>query len=217
MAIRCIVCGKPSQIESFCNECWLRQRKLFDISGFEIKICDCGSYLHRGQWLKFHDFDGMVKEMIIGNIITDNRINRTEIRMKKVGNKITAYVKGTGLIRPCKSEKTETKEIVISIRTVKCEECKQHLASYYEAVIQLREEDLLEKIISDGGESVINVLKVRGGHDIYFFRDNVASRIVEKLRKKGYSITKSNVFVVQKNNKKIYRNYYSVKAGGKDI
>jgi NMD protein affecting ribosome stability and mRNA decay len=215
--INCIVCGKPSEVESFCSDCWLKRQVLFEIKDVQIKICDCKSFFSSGRWIRFDSLEEMIKEVVRKNIITQNKLTKINMSLRQVGNKVKITVECSGIIKPCKKPKTETKESNVLLRKVTCEECKKHLASYYEAVIQLRVEELLDRIIDEGGESVINVNKVRGGQDIIFFKDDVARRIVDKLRKEGFSITKSNVFVVEKNNKKIYRNYYSVKKGDKHI
>lgn len=215
--MKCIVCGKPEEIESFCNECWLKRRVLFEIRDFQIKVCNCYSFFSGGRWTRFGSTEEMVSDVLKKKIITKNRITKISVQLRQVGNKIKAIVECTGLINPCKAPKTERKEVNIILKKVTCDECKKRLASYYEAVIQLRVEDILERIISEGGESVINVNKVRGGYDIIFFSDDAARKIAEKLRREGYLITKSNIFVVEKNNKKIYRNYYSIKTGDRHI
>ena len=214
----CIICGKASEICGMCSTCWLKRQVLFTAEDFEIRICECGSYLSHGKWKPYENMDDMIKSEVREHIRSPNSITSTEIKLRIVGNKVRAFITCTGTIKPCDSEKTETAESGITIRTVKCDECKKHLASYYEAVIQLRVqgkdgEMILESILKEAGASAINTNVVQGGVDVIMFKDNVAKKIAGSLRKKGYSITKSNVFVVQKNNKKIYRNYYSVKKG----
>lgn len=218
MKVPCIICGKPSEIEGMCPECWLRRKELFQANDIEIRVCECGSVLERGVWKKADGIEDAVESAVKKSLKTKNTIKKVEMSMNTVGNKVHVSVTCTGIIKPCKQEKTETRNVMVTIRSAKCEECKKHLASYYEAVIQLRVrgkdgEELLGKITKEAGESAININNVQGGWDIIMFKDNVAKHIASRLRKIGYEITKSNIFVVQKNNKKIYRNYYSVKKG----
>lgn len=218
MKVPCILCGKTSELEGMCSDCWLKKQELFSIKDFEIRICECDSVLLGGVWKRFDIIEDAIETAVKKNISTKNTITDVGLSIRIVGNKAQVSIACTGLIKPCKKTKTETKETVVTIRTAKCEECKKHLASYYEAVIQLRVrgkegEDMLERITKEAGETAININTVQGGWDIIMFKDNAAKHITTRLRKIGYSITKSNVFVVLKNNKKIYRNYYSVKKG----
>lgn len=218
MKVPCVICGKPSEIEGMCPVCWLKKKELFQIKEFEIRVCECESVLTGGIWKSFDGIESAIEAAVKKSLKSKNTIKKVEMSTRIVGNKVHVSITCTGTIKPCREEKTETKDILVTLRNAKCEECKKRLASYYEAVIQLRVrgeegEELLSKISKEAGEAAININTVQGGWDIIMFKDNVAKHISSRLRKKGYEITKSNIFVVQKNNKKIYRNYYSVKKG----
>lgn len=213
MNMKCIVCGKDAEIESFCGECWLKGKSLFDLKDFEIKICECSSILLEGKWKKFYSFDDILREEIEKKIIPIGKIKKCNIEFNIAGTIIKADVKCTGKISPCKVEKEQEKRITIMIRKGKCDECQKDAASYYEAVIQLRVPKLIDKIEKASGEALSSVHDVRGGFDLYLKSNARAKTICSGLQQKGYSVVRSVIFVTRKNNKNIYRNYYSVKEG----
>jgi NMD protein affecting ribosome stability and mRNA decay len=213
MKMKCIVCGAEADIESFCDECWLKGKPLFEIRDFDLKVCECGSCFREGRWVRFTDFDAMARDAIKERIKAFGRISGMEISIRRIGNKAQASVNSEGFIAPCKSSKKEGHVININIRRVKCEDCQKECASYYEAVIQLRAGNCLDRILDMGGESVLSVREVRGGYDIILRKNEVAKQITGKLMKEGMKVIRSADYLAQKNNKKIYRNYYSVKSG----
>lgn len=208
----CISCGKEAKIESFCDECWLRGKNLLEIGDFDLKVCDCGSCFMGGQWKKFPSFDAMLNESIKRRIKSFGKIENLLTDKKTVGNRVEVNLFAEGRILPCKSLKKEEHRIRINIRRMKCEDCRKKCASYYEAVIQLRENAYLNDVLKIGGESVTSVHEVRGGYDIYLKENEVAKKIAGFLIKKGLKIVRSANYITQKNNKKIYKNYYSVKV-----
>lgn len=211
MNVPCVICGKPSFMEGLCSECWLKKQKLFEIRDFTVTVCECGSHLCHGNWETIESIEEAVEKDIKEHIKSDNRIKKIECNIKIVGSNASASVKCSGLIPPCKEAKTETREVSILVKKSKCEECQKEAASYYEAVIQLRVDPLLERIMKWGGDDIIGAKKVNGGFDIFFKSNDKARIIADRLRKNDYIITKSVVYLAQKNNKKIYRKYYSVK------
>ena len=198
---------------SFCSECWLKRNELFELKNFDAVICECGSLRSGGKWEKFSDIRDALEREIKKRIKTSGKIRSVSVDFHFSGNLAKARVKCTGLLSRCKKTKEQEKNIVIILRKSKCEDCKKECASYYEAVMQLRAPEMIEKVLKLGGASVISVKEVRGGFDIFFRSNELAKSLCAKLQKKGFSVVRSGVYLARKNNKNIYRNYYSVKDG----
>lgn len=212
MKMRCILCGKEADIDSFCNDCWLKGKKLFDIEDFKIKLCECGSAIHCGKWEKFDKMDDIINKEIKKKIKSYGKITKMNIISKHSGNLIKSRISCSGYIKPSKILKDQEEEVNITIKKAKCEDCQKECASYYEAIIQLRAPQILERVLKVLGESAISVREVQGGYDIFIRSNDKAKSTCFALQKKGFSVVRSVVYLARKNNKNIYRNYYSVKV-----
>lgn len=212
MKMRCIICGKAAEIESFCSSCWIKEKKLFEIRDFKITICECGSAIFCGKWEKFKNMEELVESEIKKRILSLGKINKIKISYKFSGNLVKAWILCSGLIKPSKIIKEQEEEINITLRKAKCDVCQKECASYYEAIIQLRAPEIIEKVIKMAGESAFSVREVRGGYDIFIRSNDKAKNLCSTLQKRGFSVVRSVVYLARKNNKNIYRNYYSVKV-----
>jgi nonsense-mediated mRNA decay protein 3 len=210
----CIKCGKTATVGNFCDDHFLEREELFKINNISFYICDrCGAYLD-GEWKPIDNMDNVVAGMIEKNIKTKNRITNVDIRLKPFGNKFTATVRCTGLIKPCKKPKTEEKKIIVIMKKKKCDNCVKLLGNYYEAVVQMRGErkdQILDRIKKITNAKTIGSFKeVADGYDLYFIKKADANRIGKSL-KKHYIVKFSFKFAAEKKGKKLYRNYFSVR------
>ncbi len=219
----CIKCGKPvmrtrrgataSDFGTFCEEHFLESRKLFETSNFIIRVCDgCGSYFD-GEWKEQDDIANAAKEMIADSIVTENKIKKIDIHLKKFGNKFLATVTCTGTIKPCKKQKMETSKIIVTMKRQKCDNCVKLLGNYYEAVIQVRGErkgEIFKIIEAVCGKMALRCEAEKNGYNLYFVRKNEARKVAKNLGRK-YDVKASFKFAAEKKGKKLYRNYYSVR------
>lgn len=209
----CVKCGKHATVGTFCDEHFLERERLFDIDNIRIDVCDgCGSY-YDGGWKKTENIENTVRDVIKKSIVTENKIIKTDIKLKHFGNKFSAVVRCTGLIKPCKKPKTEEKKILITLSKKKCDNCVKTLGKYYEAVIQVRgerKEEILHEINKTVGLSLSGFKELKNGYDLYFIRKSDANRVAGNLKKR-YSVKRSFKFATEKKGKKLYRNYFAVR------
>lgn len=207
----CIKCGKKAVIGNFCEDCFLEKERLFDIEDFTLDICDCGSYYDK-TWQKPKEIADIIKEQIEKRVKTKNRIVEKRISLKRFGNRISALIKCSGLISPCKKIKEEEKRIMITLKKRKCNQCIKLSGGYYEAVFQIREDyDKIFDQIKNHLPKTATIEKIKHGYDIRFLRKSDAAKVSRIIKNLGYEIKKSFKFVATKKDKKLYRNYYSVR------
>jgi nonsense-mediated mRNA decay protein 3 len=212
----CIKCGKKANIGVFCDSCFLQQNELFKISNLKIFLCDCGSYFGPSKkWQKWdRGEEELLKHLIKNHIKTENKILKTDVKLKQIGNRYMVTVRCIGFVPPSKKEKTEKKEIMIDVKRRKCENCSKILGGYYEAVLQVRGpkwETILREISEKEKEDISLMEKTKNGYDVKFLKKNTADKIAMRLKKKGFSLKVSYKLVGEKKSKKLYRNFYSVR------
>jgi len=210
----CIICGKEAAIENFCTDCFLNQKDLFYINNFDLKICQCNSYFSERDWKHFENLDETVKKIVEDNIKTEYKIIKKLIKLKKIGNKYHVEIICRGYIYPCKKIKGERKNIVVKIKTVKCDRCKKLSGGYYESVLQLRtKKDFLEKtkFLDHYRNSISNIEKIKEGYDIFLLEKGVAKKIANEFKLLGLKIKITNKLFGVRKGKRIYRVYYSIK------
>ncbi|MCD6381856.1 MAG: hypothetical protein J7L43_02670 [Candidatus Aenigmarchaeota archaeon] len=207
----CIICGKPAEIENFCCDCWTKRHDLFEIEDFEIIACHCGSYYHKGEWIKFDDLEELIREMIKSNMKTDNEIKKLKISLKKIGDTVyLAEIEAFGFVKPCKVLKKEKKKIKVRIRWRLCDKCKKKRANYYEAVFQVRDVDIPDEFVETINEYTSKIEEKRSGVDIYLIDKKIARNIVTQLRQMGFKIKATYELAGVKKGKKLYRNIYLI-------
>lgn len=204
--LSCISCGKEATIEAFCDDCWLKNKSLFQIEDFEIKVCrKCGKILDKNRIGKYELNDESIKQIAIRKIKTDNKIIERDAFVRKIGNRYSVTIVCKGFIFPCKKQKEESKNIFVKIGETLCELCRKILSEQYDAIIQIR----TNKPIPITQMRPDKIEKVKGGLDLYFLYKDKAQKALKLL--KGFKIKRSYKLVGEKDTKRIYREYYSVK------
>jgi nonsense-mediated mRNA decay protein 3 len=210
----CIKCGKPAAVGNFCDEHFLEKERLFELGNIRIDVCNRCDLYFDGEWKKTENLEDAVKDVIKKNIITKNDIKNIEIKLKPFGNKFSATVRCTGIIKPCKKMKTEEKKILVTISKKKCDNCVKVLGKYYEAVIQVRGDKKdailqeIKKMISDS--SLSGFKELVHGYDLFVIKKADANRIAKRLGER-YEVKRSFKFATEKKGKKLYRNYFAVR------
>jgi len=206
----CILCGKPAEIDNFCCDCWLKTRELFNIEGFEIIACECGSYYYKGEWRRFENLDELIKQLVRSRIETGNEIVDVDVSLKKAGNVYTVTVRAKGYIKPCKKIKEEEKTIRVRVRWRKCERCRKILSNYYEAVFQIRRCEIPQEIANMISDYISKIEEQKNGFDIYLIDKKIAKKAVKRFKELGFKIKVSYEYVGIKKGKRLYRDIYSI-------
>lgn len=206
----CILCGKSSEIDNFCSDCWLKTRELFNIEDFEIIVCECGSYYYKGEWRRFEDLDELIKQLTRSRIETENEIVGVDIFLKKAGNVYTVTIKAKGYIKPCNKIKVEEKTIRVRVRWRKCDRCKKVLSNYYEAIFQIRGFEVPEEIANMLSDYISKIKEQKNGFDIYLIDKKIAKKAIKRFKELGFKIKVSYEYVGMKKGKKLYRDIYSI-------
>jgi len=204
--IKCILCGKDAEIDVFCEDCWLKKQNLFEIKDIEVKVCkNCGSFLEKNKWKRYKNLESGLENIVKKNIKSKNRIVETDIFLRKIGNRFCANIKCRGYISPCRKEKIESRSIFIKIENSLCENCKKFLRMEYNFIIQIR----TRKKINLENINFAKIEKVKNGYDIYFINKDDAEKMIKRL--KQFKIKRSYKLIGEKQGKKIYKIFYSVK------
>ena len=211
----CIRCGAQLQnthTPSFCDDCFLHKHDLINVSDFTFALSQCGKY-YFSKLEKFDNFDDAIKAAIMKKMKTDNKIDSIKTRIKRhFGHKYQIIVTASGYIKPCRKQKIEEKEIIITIKNLTCEDCAKISGNYHEAKVQLRGEHLEELI-----KTTQNVLPKNSwvkenpdGYDVFFITKTDASNFVKNFKGK-YEIKKSFKIVSQKKDRVLSRDCYVVR------
>jgi NMD protein affecting ribosome stability and mRNA decay len=202
----CIKCGKKAEIGNFCKKCFLERTELFTIDNLSVTLCDCKRYLYNDKWYPYLSLEKLIKEIVSKNIKKNFKIIEEDIKMRKIGNgyKVRIVCKG----RVNNLTKTEEKTITVTIKKRLCDNCTKLRGNYYEAVLQIRNEDILKKIIEMLGNKPYIINKVKNGYDIKLINKRDA-KIIKQI--KGITVIKSFKHVTRKKDKNIFREFYSVR------
>lgn len=200
----CIKCGNPAVAGNFCKKCFLKREKLFELDNFTVNICPaCGNYS-----------GGTIENQIKNRVKTKNTIRSCTVKTREYGNRIIAKVICTGIIRPLKSTVPEKKEITITKRRLKCNNCIKLLGGYYEAVLQLRGPNI-NRILNKVGKIlpeivVVSVDTLKEGYNIKLADKKIAAKVIRQLRE-YFSVKESYKLVGEKKGKRLYRNFYAIR------
>ncbi|MFH0832561.1 MAG: NMD3-related protein [Candidatus Aenigmatarchaeota archaeon] len=205
----CIVCGKNAVVGNFCEDCFLKRERLFDVDDFSISTCDCGSYYYKGWQKSNKGLYDLLADLIEKRVKTKNKIIKKNVSFKHVGNKIFAKIVCNGMIKPCKKTKEEERDIVIILNKQKCDDCVKLLGRYSEAILQIR---------GDKKERILNILnlpkyatveKTKNGYDVVFVKRSDSKNAINQLV--DFDITKSFKFIGVKRGRRIIKDYYAVR------
>jgi len=197
----CIKCGNNAVVGNFCKKCFLEKESLFRIKNFRITKCDvCGSFYERR---KIEIGDAIKKRLI-----TKHKIKGIRISYRKHGNHISAEIECSGIIKPFSKAEKKTVDIIVDTR--KCDDCTKLAGNYYEAVLQIRgdnREKILEMIKQSN--ALCYIRDVDKGYDVRLVKKHDAAKVANIL--KLYMIKRTAKLVGEKDGKKIYRAYYSIR------
>ena len=200
----CIKCGRPAVAENFCEKCFLESRHLFDVGSFETEFCkQCGNF-HRGP----------IEGQIRNTIKSDNKLTSCDVKTRRIGNKIIAAVTCSGCIQQLKKAVTEERKSIAIIKTRKCENCIKISGGYYEAVLQVRGEQI-DRIMNKikyvvPNESIASISRLKEGYDIKIIDKKLGEKISSMLSEK-FTINKSYKLVGEQKGKRLYRNFYAIR------
>lgn len=209
----CPKCGKES--DGLCAECYLEGNRL-KFEKTEISLCTiCGKVYHRGAWTP--GFEKAIKNLIRKNLIVPQ-----EIEAKKIGFEIVDQNNKRIFLKILFSGKykneTITTELNAEIKVINktCEQCGRISGGYYEAVLQVRSDDLsdlenINKIIALDSDFITKIENVKNGIDIYLTSQQYANEIKNKFRDKGFVTKTSSKLMGKKEGRDFYRVYISVK------
>lgn len=206
----CVMCGKAVYKNNLCRMHFFSRQKLLDISGFPLVVCrNCGSY-YDGKWNKTDSME----QSIIGIVKRKIGKVKTEIGLKKIGNRLRLKITATGADKMKREEKTV--DVLLSKKL--CDNCIKLSGGYYESMLQLRGEnsETLLEMVKTGidNRSVVSVVKVRNGYDIKLLKKDAARKLVRVLE--GCEIKRSYKHVTTKKGRMIYRDFYSIRCGAEN-
>lgn len=204
--MKCISCGKKATIEAFCDDCWLKNKSLFQIEDFEIKVCrKCNKILDKRGIGSYNLDEDSIKQIALNKIRTNNKIIEKEAFVRKIGNRYSVTLICKGYISPCKKQKEESKSIFIKIKETLCERCRKISGEQYDAIIQIR----TNKYLPIKQMKPDKIERVKEGLNLYFLYKSEAEKALKLL--KGFKIKRSFKLIGEKDTKRIYREYYSVR------
>ncbi len=216
----CIKCGRDATAGNFCDECFLRQHKLFSARSFGLLLCkECMKY-YEGGWRAFENENTLVRQLTEKHIHSGGKITAKRTSLRPIGGGYKVNIVCTGKIFPCKKKKEEEAEIIVLIKKIKCPECVKLSGNYYEAVAQLRgneKERMLKNILAimPAKRTILSrIEETKDGYDIFFLDKNDASALVRRLRSEKHlniKVKKTYKLVGEKKSQKLYRDYYCIR------
>lgn len=196
----CIKCGKKAVVDVFCEDCFLSQKKLFDLKDFSLSVCNCGKYYKNG-WVKE---ENLIEKEIERRLKVHGVIKKKNIKLKRKGGYLIASVTCSGLIKPCKKMKKEARDIKIFIKKRKCDVCSKISGGYYESVLQIRGKNAEKILRRIPIPKTARIEELKQGYDIKLLKKKDAYSIIKDLKPEK----KSFKFVGTKKGRKLYREYY---------
>jgi nonsense-mediated mRNA decay protein 3 len=192
----CPKCGKDSEIDVFCRDCFLGKNLRVELPTLiEISHCTrCNTYLLSGRELRFGSAEDAIAEVLQRKL----RGNIEGIE-KQVGEKINRELK----IEPLEKRDftlhltlslgdfSMVKRTIVRIKETTCGPCGRASGGYWEALIQLRGsfdkgtvEGIIKGVESSGGKNpfVSRIERLKGGYDLYIGSKKAAEKIVRNFR-----------------------------------
>ncbi|MFH1402946.1 MAG: NMD3-related protein [Candidatus Altiarchaeota archaeon] len=204
MASKCPQCGRPSI--GVCLDCFA-DKYPFGLRKREIEICKCGKHFFKGE--VYESLKDIIKEYLPEDLVPPPGVEVIRVKVKSIEGdklvKIAVEVYGTY------NGSRFKKDWNFKLRPVffACEECSKIAGGYYEAIMQVRVEDLDYALDET---KVAKVVKVKGGLDYYMMSREYAKLAAYEIRKKGYFVKTSSKLIGTKNGRNLYRVYYAVKG-----
>ncbi len=221
--MHCIKCGKLVFKKSiFCKKCLTKQYDLFRVKSVTVRACkSCKTYEvdKNKHWRTFKDDDEVILFLAKKSIRAAGDIKKCSFKVRGHGKKYFIDITCTGVldVPGAKLPKTETREMVITFRRIKCDLCAKLSGNYYEAKLQLRGDNtdaLLKAVHKFAGKRDITKIETkRFGHDVFIMFKKDAKRLANSLKKSRISkeIKKSYKLMREKKGKKLYRDFYAIR------
>lgn len=223
----CSVCGRPAVIESLCEEHYSKRNELFSVEPFKIEMCDTCEAVRDDYWVRI-PLEEVVESIIRRNAQGRNKLDDVSVKLKKGGEGFIATIKATGHILPATIEKTETKEVRIRVKTLKCPICVKMLGRYHEAVIQFRGPrmeqmvELTNKVVSEMrrkfGDVPRRLEQNKDGWNLFVVNKADARGIIrglketfEKNKEPKLEVIRSYKLVGKKDGVELMRDFYCVR------
>ncbi len=219
----CAVCGKVTDklVENLCEECFSKERIIFEIPEIRIKYCkDCGKIFRRGKWI-FYDYD---PEVSINNAIKDEIMDKIKFKVP-IDTYTFSYTTDKDKIKLVLNVYIEDKEIRyekdldLKLEVTLCKDCIRKRSKYYEAILQIRgkydrsiidfiERKLEEMRIYDGKAFITKIEELKEGVDLYIGSKDAGRKIARIMKKMGAKISESKKLYGRKDGREVYR--YSI-------
>jgi nonsense-mediated mRNA decay protein 3 len=194
----CYLCGKKVSEGNLCEECFLKMKSIAVPEKIEIEICKRCSAIKSGKFWKKAEIKEVVKDFVKKECSVDVRDGKAYVIMRIPFGEKLLEVK---------------KEIEIVPKKSICNSCSKLAGGYYESVLQVRNFDKINEILSVAKSENFYVKNVKEGIDLYFLRKSSAERVAKKLKKmfKNIEIKKSFKLATRKNGKNLYRHFVLVR------
>ncbi|MCX6695499.1 MAG: NMD3-related protein [Candidatus Altiarchaeota archaeon] len=195
----CPVCGREGR--GVCLDCFLEKRPI-EFKELNLTFCNCGKVRSKDAWLEYSDW--VVKDLVKHSLRASRDVVVENMKVSVEGD--TAHITLDVIYEGKKGSKTFDLPITRSSST--CISCSRIRSSYYEAVLQVRGEDLNFHVNKD---YLMKADKVRGGADYYMTSMNYAKQKAHEFLERGYFVRESSKLVGQKDGADLYRVYVSVR------
>ena len=201
----CVKCGKVAVKNALCSEHFRPGEPLLRIRpSKQVQVCrKCGRFFSRGK--EYGNLQDAVKAAL--SIAPKNKFVDVSVKvLERGGGKLFAEASAFGSEAGIPIKEIHKETLVLS-KTM-CLNCSRLSGGYNEAVIQYRGKD--KKEAGEISKKCAFVKETEYGHDFYFLRKGDAAKIAKILRK-DYTVKKTRKLMGQKKDRRIYKDFYSVR------
>ncbi|MFC2154327.1 NMD3-related protein [Candidatus Altiarchaeota archaeon] len=202
----CPSCGGKTSEAGLCINCYVKRNK-FSLKKDKLEICECGKLSFQNTWSD--DWTSFLQKFVEKNLVVPSEIevHSIDVSGKVVKDNVGLEVDFIGLYRG--DQIPQTLEFKLKKNSKTCPSCKNFGRGYFEAVVQYRDDE--RPSFHYNRELVSRIERVRGGWDFYITNTGYAEQLAGQLQGKGFLIKKTLKLHGEKNGKKIYRTYHSIK------
>ncbi len=224
----CVECGSEDEIfGSLCRNCLLSKELIMPPAYIALEMChDCGRFFESGRWKDVYHIE-------LASSILDDR-TKTHAQVESLSWDIPDFLPEKGEHREiCQAvamiggkEFEQDFEVGIRIRVQMCPSCSRKSSDYFEAVIQLRKDNVstkdAETELAIENQLILNYTDtlagnednaflskwgtVQGGIDYYIGSIVLAKNIAAKMRDNyGASLKESNTVVGMRDGQDLFR------------
>ena len=230
----CVECGSEEMLfGSLCRKCLLSKRVIKPPSHIELEMCHlCGNFFDHGKW-KDLDYIEQAGQIIEANTETYKQIESIRWEIPEFEpSKGEHHVVCHAIASVGGKEFCQDFDIGIRIRVQTCPSCSRQNSDYFEAIIQLRRDNVsvknAERELAIENQQILNYVDslagneenafltkwgtVPGGMDYYIGSMALARNIVSKMRENlGATIKESNTIIGMRDGHDIYRYTFLVR------